>query len=29
MPIKKKVIHLANEIGIHKLYSIVRDIRGE
>lgn len=26
---KKKVIHLANEIGIHKLYSIVRDIRGE
>jgi len=26
---KKKVIHLANEIGIHKLYSIVRNIRGE
>jgi hypothetical protein len=26
---KKKVMHLANEIGIHKLYSIVHDIRGE
>lgn len=27
--IKQKVIELADEIGIHKLYAIVRDIRGE
>lgn len=27
--IKQKVIDLAEEIGIHKLYSIVREIRGE
>ena len=27
--IKQKVIELADEIGVHKLYAIVRDIRGE
>lgn len=27
--IKQKVIDLANDIGIHKLYSMVVDIRGE
>ena len=27
--IKQKVIDLANDIGIHKLYSLVVDIRGE
>jgi len=27
--IKQKVIELADEIGIHKLYAIVSDIRGE
>lgn len=27
--VKKKVIDLADEIGIHKLYSVVVDIRGE
>ena len=26
---KEKVIALANEIGIHKLYALVKEIRGE